>query len=98
LPVIQEVTLTDGTEFETVFAGSGWLTKVAALTNEQEGGLRIGDVITSYIPTGETVSERDTLMTILDREISDGTEQFMFAVQREGSLWVASFAYEGATE
>jgi hypothetical protein len=98
LPVIQEVTLADGTEFETVFAGSGWLTKVAALTNETEGGLRIGDVITSYIPTGETVSERDTLMTILDREISGGTEQFMFAVQREGSLWVASFAYEGATE
>lgn len=98
LPVIQEVALTDGTEFETVFAGSGWLTRVAALASEQEGGLRIGDVITSYIPTGETVNERDTLMTILDREIGDGTEQFMFAVQREGSLWVASFAYDGATE
>ena len=98
LPVIQEVALLNGARFETVFTGSNWLTSVAALPANQVGGLQIGDVITSYIPTSESVNERDTLMNILNREIQNGTERFMFAVQREGSLWVASLTYNGAEE
>jgi hypothetical protein len=98
LPVVQEVTLLNGASFETVFAGSDWRTTVSALPGGQAGGLQIGDVITSYIPTSENVNGRDSLADIFNREIESGTEQFMFAVQREGSLWVASLAYDGATE
>ncbi len=98
LPVVQEMALDDGTRFETVFSGSGWRTTVAALPAGQNGGLRIGDVITSYIPTSEEVNGRDSLTNIFDREIKNGTEQFMFAVQRDGTLWVAALAYTGARE
>ncbi|WP_296431514.1 serine/threonine protein kinase [Yoonia sp.] len=98
LPVVQEVRLADGTKFETVFAGSGWQTQVVALAESQTGGLAIGDVITSYIPTSEEVNARDSLFSIFNRESENGAEQFLFAVQRNGSLWVASLAYPGAAE
>lgn len=98
LPVVQEVRLADGTKFETVFAGSGWQTQVVELAESQTGGLAIGDVITSYIPTSEEVNARDTLFNIFNRESENGAEQFLFAVQRNGSLWVASLAYPGAAE
>jgi hypothetical protein len=68
------------------------------LPESQSGGLEVGDVITSYIPTSETVDGPDTLFRIFNRESDNGAEQFMFAVQRNGSLWVASLAYAGAAE
>ena len=98
LPVVQQVELEDGTIFEAVYAGSGWQTSVVALPESQSGGLEVGDVITSYIPTSETVDGPDTLFRIFNRESDNGAEQFMFAVQRNGSLWVASLAYAGAAE
>lgn len=98
LPVVQNVTLLDGTRFETVYAGSGWSTSVVELNAGQTGGLKVGDVITSYIPTGEVIDQRDSLVTLFEREFDSGTEQFMFAVQRDGSLWVASLASTGTIE
>ncbi len=98
LPVVQSVTLTDGTRFETVYAGAGWSTSVVELDDGQTGGLEVGDVITSYIPTGEVIDQRDSLVTLFEREFDSGTDQFMFAVQRDGSLWVASLASKGTTE
>lgn len=98
LPVVQNVTLLDGTRFETVYAGSGWSTSVVELNADQTGGLKVGDVITSYIPTGEVIDRRDSLVTLFEREFDSGTEQFMFAVQRDGSLWVASLASTGTIE
>ena len=98
LPVVQNVTLPDGTRFETVFAGSGWSTSVVELDAGQTGGLKVGDIITSYIPTGEVMDQRDSLVKLFEREYESGTEQFMFAVQRDGSLWVGSLASKGTTE
>lgn len=98
LPVVQEVMLLDGTRFETVFAGSGWQTTVASLPDSQNGGLQTGDVIAQFIPTGEAIDDRDTLFNIFERELANDTEQFTFAVQRNGSLWVASLSYTGAAE
>ncbi len=98
LPVVQSVTLEDGTRFETAFNGSGWSTSVVSLDPAQGGGLEMGDVITSYIPTGEVLDQRDSLAKLFEREFENGTEQFMFAVQRDGSLWVASLASTGTTE
>ena len=98
LPVVQNVELPDGTRFETVFAGSGWSTSVVELSDGQTGGLKVGDIITSYIPTGEVIDQRDSLVKLFEREYDNGTEQFMFAVQRDGSLWVGSLASKGTTE
>lgn len=98
LPVVQEVALLNGAEFRTTFAGTDWVTTVAALPEGQEGALQIGDVIRSYIPTSEIVNDRDTLLSIFNRELQNGTDQFQFAVQRDGSLWVASLAYSGDVE
>jgi len=98
VPVVQNVTLLDGTRFETVFAGTGWRTSVVEIQTSQQGGLEIGDVITSYITTGETIDQRDSLVRLFEREFDNGTEQFMFAVQRDGGLWVASLASDGTTE
>ena len=98
LPVVQELTLSNGTTFRTVFSGSDWVTAVSALPFREAGGLELGDIIRSFIPTSEIVNERDTLLSIFTRELENGTDQFQFAVQRDGSLWVASLTYAGAIE
>lgn len=98
VPVVQNVTLVDGTAFQTAFSGTGWTTTVVALDQVEQGGLEVGDVITSYISTGETIDQRDSIMNIFERELADGTEQFSFAVQRDGGLWVASHTVSGAAE
>ena len=98
LPVVQELRLSNGTAFRTVFSGSDWVTTVADLPFGENGGLQVGDVVRSFIPTSEIVNDRDTLLSIFNRELGEGTEQFQFAVQRDGSLWVASLTYAGAVE
>ena len=98
LPVVQKVELPDGTAFETSFAGSEWRTKVTALSDLQTGDLAVGDVVVSYIPTSETLTERQSMLNLLNREIENGVEQFTFAVQRDGSLWIAPLTYVDAAE
>ncbi|KQI71716.1 serine/threonine protein kinase [Loktanella sp. 5RATIMAR09] len=98
VPVVQNVTLVDGTAFQTAFSGTGWTTSVVALDGVESGGLQVGDVITSYISTGETIDQRDSIMNIFERELANGTEQFSFAVQRDGGLWVASHTVSDAAE
>lgn len=98
VPVVQNVSLADGTAFETAFSGTGWTTTVVALDGAESGGLQVGDVITSYISTGETIDQRDSIMNIFERELANGTEQFSFAVQRDGGLWVASHTVSDAAE
>ena len=96
LPVIQEVTLLNGVRFQTSFAGDSWRTTVAAMPTNLAGGLQTGDVVVSYIPTAENITERDSLLNIFNRELDNEVEQFMFAVQRDGTMWVASLIYSGA--
>ncbi|SFS22217.1 serine/threonine-protein kinase [Yoonia litorea] len=96
LPVVQTISLGNGTSFEAAYAGSSWRTVVTELSAEQPGGLRVGDVISSYIATSEAVEGRTTLYDIFARETANGVEQYTFAVQRDGSLWVASYTYGGA--
>ncbi|WP_341367129.1 protein kinase [Yoonia sp. BS5-3] len=98
VPVIEEVALLNGTAFETAFTTEGWRAIVTAVSDASAGGLLVGDVIKSYIPTAEEVAAQDSLRNIFTRELEDGTKQFTFAVEREGSMWVASLNYEGAAE
>ncbi len=96
LQVVDEIALSSGVRFQTTRSGSDWQTSVVAVPADAAGDLRIGDVMTSYIPTSENIAQRESLFDILNREIDNGTEQFMFAVQREGSMWVASLSYAGS--
>jgi hypothetical protein len=96
LPVSQELTLENGVSFKSVFVGDAWRTTVADMPTDLAGGLQAGDVVVSYIPTSENITDRETLSDIFNREIDNDVEQFMFAVQRDGSMWVASLIYADA--
>jgi hypothetical protein len=98
LPVAQQLTLTNGVSFKSVFADDAWLTTVAEMPTNLAGGLQTGDVVVSYIPTAENLTERETLTNIFNRELDSDVEQFMFAVQRDGSMWVASLIYSVAED
>jgi hypothetical protein len=98
VPVVQTVSLSNGVAFETTFADQAWRTVVTSVPADLGSGLQEGDIVTSYIPTAETLEDRDSLLTILNREIESGTDRFMFAVQRDGSMWVASINYDDAAE
>ncbi len=98
VPVVQTVALSNGVAFETRFSDQAWRTVVTAVPSDQGSGLQEGDIVTSYIPTAETLVDRDSLLTILNREIENGTDRFMFAVQRDGSMWVASITYDDAAD
>ena len=98
LPVVQQVTLADGTAFETSFAGSGWQTKVTDVSATQTGDIKVGDVLSQYMATQELLNGRDTLSDLLARETDAGVSLLSFAVQRDGSLWVASLNLADAAE
>lgn len=98
IPVVHVVTLSDGTVFETRFADQAWRTVATQVPSASRSGLQQGDIVTSYIPTAETLDTRDSLLGILTREIANGTDRFMFAVQRDGSMWVASVDYADAAK
>lgn len=95
VPVVQETTMRNGVVFTTSFDGSDWITTVAKIPADVTTDLRVGDQLTLYIPTSESIETRDMIAAIVAREAVSGTEQMMFAVQREGSMWVASLNLEG---
>ena len=98
VPVIQEVALLNGVAFETAFTTDGWRTIVTEMPDSSIGGLQVGDVMKSYISATEEINGQNSLPDILDRELSDGKSEFMFAVEREGTMWVALLNYEGAAD
>ena len=95
VPVVQETVLRNGVVFNTSFDGSDWVTTVAEIPADVTTDLRVGDELTLYIPTSENIETRDIIAAIVAREAVSGTEQMMFAVQREGSMWVASLNLDG---
>ena len=54
---------------------------------------QVGDVILSNLTTGETIEGRNTIIEILERELSDGAGEFAFDVQRNDARWLAPFSY-----
>jgi hypothetical protein len=45
----------------------------------------------SYVTTWEDLNGPDTLETILNRELANGTSSFSFAVSRNGEIWIEAF-------
>ncbi len=92
--IIQETQLANGTTFMTRFSGEVWTTSVTSVA-EGETELQVGDEVIAYMSTSEPIIERETLSSIFTRELQNGTDEFSFAVSRDGSMWVASFTYNG---
>ncbi|MEP4196870.1 MAG: protein kinase [Aliishimia sp.] len=92
LALVQTTKILNGLEFSARHDGEAWVTKVAAVGGAQTD-LKIGDTIVGFVRTSETLTERDSIEKIMTREIEAGTEQYSFAVAREGSIWLASLAY-----
>ena len=95
LPIRQSIALANGLTFETAYSGNSWQTLVAELPPQNNSGLQKGDILASYIPTSQQMTEKTSLLDILDRELENGTERLMFAVSRGESLWVAQFSVGG---
>ena len=95
MPVVQQTELLNGVSFETVFTGSNWRTSVVNVPEDKAEDLQVGDIVTMFISTYETIDSRDALATILTREAESGNDELMFAVQRDGVAWVASLKLDG---
>ncbi|MBR2656093.1 MAG: serine/threonine protein kinase [Loktanella sp.] len=93
LPVVYGFSLPNGLAFESGFADDSWRTFVTAAPEDTSGGLQVGDIVTSFIQTSELINERTSLLDIFNRESENGTERYTFAVQRDGTMWVASLTY-----
>ncbi|GFE64455.1 serine/threonine-protein kinase [Litoreibacter roseus] len=93
LPVVQEVALLNGIEFQSKFAGEEWQTVVTSVPENNENDLQVGDIIVAYIPTSERVGLDITMAEIMTREVANEIEFFNFAVSRDNFMWVASFNY-----
>ncbi|MGD1883721.1 MAG: serine/threonine protein kinase [Paracoccaceae bacterium] len=91
--VVQETILLNGTSFQSQMVSGEWRTTVASVAEQSQDGFARGDQIVAYIPTSELIDGRTTLQTILERELAAGVEQFSFAVQRDGAMWVSGMQY-----
>lgn len=93
VPIVQQTALLNGVGFETRLVDDVWQTTVISAPEDAAGELQVGDQIIAYMATSERLEGRTSLKDIMDREITAGTSQFSFAVQREGSMWIASLDY-----
>jgi serine/threonine protein kinase len=91
--IVTGFALENGLAFQVLPDGDTWRTIVTAAPEQAAGGLQLGDIVTSFIPTSEQIDSRDALVDLFNREAENGTERYTFAVQRDGSMWVASLTY-----
>ncbi|WP_373634841.1 protein kinase [Yoonia sp. SS1-5] len=98
LPVVQQTELRNGVKFQTSYTGTEWRTVVTDAPESGAGELKVGDVLVSYIPTGQDFVSRDAIATIVESELEKGTKQFIFSVRRGESTWVAPMNYTGDEE
>ncbi len=92
-PVVQETILLNGLEFRTHHNGDSWTTIVTSAPAQSD--LQEGDALVALMSTSEQLNERTSLINVLNRELGNGSNEFSFAVSREGSMWIASMTYLG---
>ncbi|MGL4235208.1 protein kinase domain-containing protein [Tabrizicola sp.] len=91
LPVVERVALKNGMTFDIVPSAAGPVVSVAEIPEAIETDLQVGDVLVAYATTQERLDAEKTLASILTRELGNGVRTFSFAVDRNGSLFVAFF-------
>ncbi|MEJ6402964.1 protein kinase domain-containing protein [Yoonia sp. 2307UL14-13] len=95
LPVVQETELLNGLRFESVFTGTEWRTSVAEVPASLTGDLQVGDVLKGFISGEDVIDGRNTVAEIVERELAEGNQLFIFDVLRGDDRWVAMFNYAG---
>lgn len=95
LPIIQKTALLNGISFETRRIDDAWVTTVTDAPASAKSDLKVGDQLIAYMLTSELVDDRTSMKTIMDRELADGKSLFSFAVNRDGTMWIASLDYAG---
>lgn len=85
----QHTLLLNGLSFVSRQIDSGWITEVASVPGASN--FQVGDTLVSYVSTWEDITGPDTLETILNRELANGTNSFSFAVSRGGEIWIEAF-------
>ncbi|MEM6566725.1 MAG: protein kinase, partial [Pseudomonadota bacterium] len=85
----QHTLLLNGLQFVTREQGSGWVTQV--VDAPATSNFRAGDTVVSYVSTWEDLDGPNSLQSILERELANGTSSFSFAVSRDGEIWIEAF-------
>lgn len=85
----QHTLLLNGLQFVAREQGSAWVTQV--VNAPANSSFRSGDTLVSYVSTWEDLDGPNSLQTILNRELADGTTSFSFAVSRGGEIWIEAF-------
>jgi hypothetical protein len=90
LPVIQETLLLNGIGFRGRMVQGRWQETVVALPKTYEGELRSGDVLVAHVGSGAAIDGKAALATILEKDVKAGLKQDVFAVLRDGTMWVVT--------
>jgi serine/threonine protein kinase len=85
----EQMTLPNGLKFATRQVNGAWTTEVVDAPSSVS--LNVGDVLVSFVSTWESLDAPNSLKTILERELLNGTTSFSFAVKRDGEVWVEAF-------
>ena len=81
--------LLNGLRFVSREGDAGWITEVVEAPSSSN--FRTGDRLVSFVSTWEDLDGPNSLQTILERELANGTSSFSFAVSRDGEIWVEAF-------
>ena len=85
----KQTLLLNGLRFVSRETDAGWSTVV--VDAPRDSNFRIGDRLVSYVATWEDLDSANSLQSILERELANGTSTFSFAVSRGGEIWVEAF-------
>lgn len=85
----QQTLLLNGLRFVSRETDAGWSTVVVDAPSGSN--FQIGDRLVSYVSTWEDLDRPNSLQSILERELANGTSTFSFAVNRRGEIWVEAF-------
>ncbi len=95
LPVVQQTLLLNGVQFETAPDGTGWATIVRAGNGTSQSDLQSGDRIVALMPNNELIDGPEALPRLLERDLEAGAQDFNFAVERDGEMWLVNMRYAG---
>jgi serine/threonine protein kinase len=90
LAAVYDVSVPDGPTFRALREDGTWITRVVDLGSGVETDLEVGDVVLGSMETGVPFSGPRGLADKLETAISAGGRTLGFAVNRDGSTWVAS--------
>lgn len=91
LPVVYDVTTSDGVTFRSMQEDGAWVSRVHAKSDGAQTDLEVGDQIFASVDTGTIIEGPTDVQSVIESGIDDGRTTFGLAVMRDGSNWIATF-------